>query len=129
MRLKIFRIYRNDPVQRLGLLAMAHLRPSTPMAGVEAVLGISPLDLFTQCISAQVAFRIQGRNKSSWDGIDQGHLRGHLFWCRKLLEQVNLGDGLTIGKRSIRDLFHDRWRVRWKHLHLLSNKVLTGQSQ
>ncbi len=95
-------------VQRLGLLAMAHVHRSTPTAGLEAVLGVMPLDLLAQCMAAQAAFRIRGRNWSNLDGIGWDHLRGHLFWSRRLLEQMNLGDGLEIGKGTIKDLSHDR---------------------
>ncbi len=52
-----------DRVQRLGLLAMAHGRHSTPTSGLEAILGVMPLNLLTQCVVVQVACRIQGQNQ------------------------------------------------------------------
>ncbi len=48
--------------------------------GLEAVLDVMPLDLYAQCMAAQAARRVRGRNQSRWDGIGCGHLRGHLFW-------------------------------------------------
>ncbi len=105
-----------DRVQRLGLLAMAHVHCSTPTAGLEVILGIMPLDLQAQCMAAQAACRVQGQNQSRWDGIGRGHLQGHLFWSNQLLEQVDLKDCANSNKRAIQDLFHDRWRECWKYL-------------
>ncbi len=102
-------------VQRLGLLAMAHVRRSTPTAGLEVILGVMPLDLHTQCVVALAVYRVWGRNQSRWDGIERGHLQGHLFWDNQLLEQVDMGDCANSNKRAIQGLFHDRWREHWKH--------------
>ncbi len=105
-----------DRVQRLGLLAMAHICRSTPTAGLEAILGIMPLDLHTQCVATQAACRIRGQNQDRWDGIGCGHLQGHLFWSKWLLEQVDLNDHTNFNKTAIKDLFCNRWRECWKHL-------------
>ncbi len=40
----------------------------------------------------------------------------HLFWSKRLREQVDLNDRTNFSKRAIKDLFHDRWREGWKHL-------------
>ena len=105
-----------DRVQRLGLLAMAHICHSTPTAGLEAILGVMPLNLHTQCVAVWAACRVWGQNQDRWDGIGHGHLRSHLFWSNQLLEQVDLNDCANFNKRAIPDLFHNRWRERWKHL-------------
>ncbi len=81
-----------DREQRLGLLAMAHVHHSTPTAGLEAILGIMPLNLHTQSVVVWAACRIQGQNQDRWDGIGHGHLQGHLFWSNRLLEQVDIND-------------------------------------
>ncbi len=78
-----------DRVQRLGLLAMAHICCSTPTAGLEAILDVMLLDLFAQCEAVQVVLRVQGRNQSSWDSISCSHLRGHL-WVDKTFKGVEL---------------------------------------
>ncbi len=65
-----------DWVKRLGLLAMTHICCSTPTAGLEAALDVMPLNLYAQCIAVQAVLRVWSRNKSSWDGIGLGHLRG-----------------------------------------------------
>ncbi len=104
-----------DRVQRLGLLATAYVCYSTPTAGLEVILGIMLLDLHTQCVAVQVACRIQGQNWDKWDCIGRSHLRGHLFWSKWLLENVDPNDH-SIFKRAIKDLSHDRWRECWKHL-------------
>ncbi len=69
-----------ERVQRLGLLAMAHVRHSTPTAGLEAILDVMLLDLFAQCVAVQVVLRVQDKNQHSWEGIRHGRLRGHFFW-------------------------------------------------
>ncbi len=51
-----------ERVQRLGLLTMAHVRHSTPTAGLEAILDMMPLELFTQCTAVQAVLRVWGRN-------------------------------------------------------------------
>ncbi len=75
-----------DRIQRLGLLAMAHVRQSTPTSGMEAALDMMPLDLYAQCAAVKAIARIRGRNSSYWDGIGCGRLRGHLFWGGKYYE-------------------------------------------
>ncbi len=100
---------------------MAHIRRSTPTAGLEVILGIMPLDLHTQCEVVQAACRIWGQNRDKWDGIGRGHLRGYLFWSKRLLEQVDLNDLANFNKRAIKDLFHNRWRECWKHFTPFKN--------
>ncbi len=105
-----------DRVQRLGLLAMAHVCCSIPTAGLEAILGVMPLDLHSQCVTVRAAYRVQGQNQNRWDGIGRGCLEGHLFWSNQLLKRVDMGDCANSNKRAIQDLFHDRWTECWKHL-------------
>ena len=111
-----------DRVQRLGFLAMAHVQCSTPTAGLEAILGVVPLDLHTQCVAAQAAYRIRGQNQDRWDGIGRGCLRGHLFWSNQLLNRVDMGDCVNSNKRAIQDLFHEKWRECWEHLNTCCQK-------
>ncbi len=101
-----------DRVLRLGL----HVCCSTPTAGLEAVLDVILFDLYAQCMAAQVAFRVQGRNQSRWDGIGHSHLWDHLFWSNKLLEQLDPDNDHSNRKRKIKDLFHNRWKEHLKHL-------------
>ncbi len=54
-----------DRVQRLDLLAMAHICCPTSTAGLEAILGITQLDLHTQCVAVQVACRIRVKTGTS----------------------------------------------------------------
>ncbi len=104
-----------DRVQRLGLLAMNHVHHSTPTAGLEAALDVMPFDLYAQCVAVQAVLRVQSRNQSSWDGISCSHLRGHLLWGDKILKGVEI-KGDNTDKRMIKDLFYDRWKMRWTHL-------------
>ncbi len=80
------------------MLAMAHVRRSTPTAGLEAILGVMPLDQHTQCVAVQAACRIRGRNRDKCHGTGCRHLRGHLL-------QVDLNDHATGG------LLLRRWRT------------------
>ncbi len=104
-----------DRVQRLGLLAMAHVRRSTPTAGMEAALDMMPLDLYAQCAAVKATIRIWGRNSSYWDGIGCGRLRGHLFWGGKILRGMDPVGDLT-EKWKVKDLFYDKWKTRWSDL-------------
>ena len=97
------------------MLAMTHVRCSTPTAGLEAALDVMLLNLYVQCIAVQAVLRVQSRNQSSWDGIGRNHLRGHLFWGDKILKGVEIKRDCT-DKREIKDLFYDRWKMRWTHL-------------
>ncbi len=81
-----------DRVQRLAFLAMSHICCTTPTAGLEALMDAVPLDLYVQCLGAQVLFRLQGRNSVRWDGVGVGSLRGHLHWQRDVLQRMNLED-------------------------------------
>ncbi len=40
-----------DCIQRLGIVGMAHIRRTTPTAGLEAILNLMPLDLHVQCMA------------------------------------------------------------------------------
>ncbi len=94
------------------MLAMTHVCHSTPTAGPEAALDVMSLDLYVQCKAVQAVLRVRSRNQSSWDGIGCGHLRGHLFWGDNILKGVEIM-GVCTDKREIKDLFYDRWKVRW----------------
>ncbi len=94
---------------------MTHVRCSTPTAGLEAALDVMLFDWYVQCMAVQAAPRIQSRNRSSWDGIGRGHLRGHLFWGYRILKGAEIKGDCT-DKREIKDLFYDRWKMRWTHL-------------
>ncbi len=100
-----------DRVQRLGLLAMAHVRRSTPTAGMEAVLDMMPLDLHAQYAAIKAIIRIRGGNRSCWDGIGCGCLRGHLFFEGKILRGVDLAGDHT-DKWKAKDFFYDKWKMR-----------------
>ncbi len=81
-----------DRGRRLGIVGMAHIRHTMPMAGLEAILNFMPLNLHVQCMAVQAALWVHSRNRAKWDGIGQGHLRGHLFWGKKHLERAGLRD-------------------------------------
>ncbi len=78
-------------------------------------LDVMPLDLYAQCTAVQAVLRVWSRNQSSWNDIGHGHLRGHLFGGDKILKGVEI-KGDRMDKREIKDLFYDRWKVRWTRL-------------
>ncbi len=55
---------------------MAHVQHSTPTAGLEVILDVTPLDLFMQCVAVQAVLKTLGRNHHSRDGIGCSCLRG-----------------------------------------------------
>ena len=112
-----------DRVQRLGSLAMAHMCCSSPTAGLEAILDAMLLDLIAQCVAVQTVLRVWGRNQSSWDGISCSHLRGHLLWGDKILKGVELKGDRT-DKGEIKDLFFDRWKMRWTRLSTCNKQTI-----
>ncbi len=67
-------------------------------------------------VATQAACRIRGRNRDRWDSIGQSHIQSHLFWSKRLLEQVDLNDCANLNKRVIKDLFRNRWRECWKDI-------------
>ena len=64
-------------VQRLTLLGMSHAMRSTPTAGMEAALGLVPLDLFVEALATKARLRVRDLNKDTWDGIGTGKSKGH----------------------------------------------------
>lgn len=73
-------------VQRHALLAMAPTLRSTPTAGMEAALGLLPLDLHVESEALKARIRTRDSVKDTWDGIGnkcKGHRR---TWDDKLGE-------------------------------------------
>ncbi|QQP55763.1 Uncharacterized protein FKW44_000207, partial [Caligus rogercresseyi] len=80
----------NDPTLR-----------STPTAGMEAVLGIIPLDLFLQAQATKSRWRTKHFLQDTWDGIgDLPKRRGHRFSSDKLLTQLQLNQSSDYIKGS-----------------------------
>jgi hypothetical protein len=46
-------------LQRMALSQIAHVRPSTPSAGLEVMYGVPPLDLFIQNCAQNAAIRVK----------------------------------------------------------------------
>ncbi len=61
-----------DRLQRLGMLAMTNMRQTTPTRGVEAIVGLMPLDLHIKSVETRTTLRVMGRNHPNWDGIGRG---------------------------------------------------------
>ena len=67
-------------VQRLAMITMGHFRRSTPTAGLEVILDLTPLNLHIK----QEALMALARNPCTpdWDGIGNGSARGHIAWIQ-----------------------------------------------
>ena len=79
-----------DRLQRLGMLAMTHMRRTTPTRGVEAIIGLMPLDLYIESMATRTTLRVMERNRPNWDGIGRGRLRGHLHQTLNTLKELEL---------------------------------------
>jgi ribonuclease HI len=64
-----------DRLQRLTLLSISHAMRSTPTAGMEVILGLSPLDLYAEAEAMKARVRTRRSLKDRWDGL--GSLKGH----------------------------------------------------
>ena len=76
-----------NKLQRKALLSMSASMRSTPTAGMEAVLGLIPLDLCAQEMGTQARLRTRTVLQDHWDGVGDkviGHRRHH----DKILERI-----------------------------------------
>ena len=73
-------------VQRLGLIMIAPMRPSTPTAGLELLTGVPPLDLQVQETAIQTSTRLN-LQPSGWSGVNKRNkLEGHIKWLQSQME-------------------------------------------
>ncbi len=82
------------------------MRRTTPTAGLEAILDLMPLELHALSTACNTAFRIREQNQKQWDGVGEGHLRGHLH-----------GLGGTLEKVGLKDIPSDKYIGRQLHKH------------
>ncbi|QQP37800.1 Uncharacterized protein FKW44_018195, partial [Caligus rogercresseyi] len=78
-------------IQRKVLLGMTQTLRSTPTSGLEAVLGITPLDLYIKEHATKSRWRTKFTLRDTWDGV--GNLprrRGHRFLSDKILDKLKL---------------------------------------
>jgi hypothetical protein len=65
-------------VQRLGMLLVAPMRQHSPTAGLEVILGVSPLNLYIQYLGARTCTRLSLK-PNQWSGRN-GNQLGHINW-------------------------------------------------
>ena len=73
-------IYKLSMLQRKAMLSMSSSMRSTPTAGMEAVLGLIPLDLYTHMMGTNARVRTRHIARDRWDGVGHsavGHRRQH----------------------------------------------------
>ncbi len=74
------------------MIGLTFMQRTTPTAGLEVILNLMPLKLHVLSTACSTAFRIRKQNQKWWDGIGEGHLRGHLHGLEGTLEKVGLKD-------------------------------------
>ena len=71
-------------VQRLGLIMIAPIRPSTSTCGLELITGVPPLDLLVQEI-AFLTFARLNLQPSGWSGFKKNK-EGHIKWLQSQMK-------------------------------------------
>ncbi len=90
---------RLSGLQRLALVAMTQPPRSVPTAGLEAMMGWTPLDLHVQETGLNTFSRLHKCFSPKWDHIGTGaRMRGHLgLWNRELSKQYPIGYPREVG--------------------------------
>ena len=70
-------------LQRQALLAITGSMRSTPTDGLEAILGVVPLELYTKNLATNARARTASLVRSDWDGL--GRFKGHQRWHDDIL--------------------------------------------
>eukprot|EP00096_Caligus_rogercresseyi_P006240 TRINITY_DN2254_c0_g1_i1.p1 TRINITY_DN2254_c0_g1~~TRINITY_DN2254_c0_g1_i1.p1 ORF type:complete len:273 (+),score=-11.16 TRINITY_DN2254_c0_g1_i1:268-1086(+) len=74
-------------------MSMTHTLRSTPTSGIEAVLGITPLDLYIQAHATKSRWRTKFFLRDTWDGVGNlSRRRGHRFVSDKILHRLQLNE-------------------------------------
>ena len=67
-------------IQRLALVCITSCFRSTPSVAMERIVNLTPIDLHLKTKACSTSHRIRNAfSRSNWDGIGQGHSRGHAF--------------------------------------------------
>ena len=74
-------------IQRKALLCIASAFPSTPTAGLEALLDVPPLHIFLRGEALKTAHRLQSRGQWKGTGRYFGNRKSHVEACNRLLSQ------------------------------------------
>ena len=75
-------------VQRLAMLNMAPTLRSTPTTGMEATLGLLPLDLFLEAEATMARLRTRATCNLTWDGLGQIKRRPHRRYYDEVLSGI-----------------------------------------
>ncbi len=77
-------------LQRKALLGMTSSMRSTPTQGLEAIMGMIPLDLHVGRLSLMARWRTRPTQPNTWDGRGQGKKKGHRRHHDALLQEIGL---------------------------------------
>ena len=75
-------------LQRKAMLSMTSSMRSTPTAGMEVVLGLTPLDLHAEELAVKTRLRTRYMLTDTWDGIGNTTKRGHRFLIDSTLRNI-----------------------------------------
>ena len=85
---------RLKSVQRKAMMLMTASMRSTPTDGMEAVLGLLPLDLQAQQEATKARLRLRHTSVDKWDGIGKKYI-GHRRWHDNILTELLRGENST----------------------------------
>ena len=90
-------------VQRQPLMSLAHSMRSTPTAGMEAILGIPPLDLHCQELALRAAHRLHLSQGWKDEGDVRAHRDFHLHDLKAILPPATVHPSLSLESIGSRD--------------------------
>ena len=94
-----------EKVQRAGLMAVTGAYPSTPTAGLEALLNIPPLPLFLRASATKAIYRMRTRGNWLGKGRHMGSRKSHIDRGNETQEELEISefpsDSLRINARNI----------------------------
>ena len=80
-------------IQRISLMCITGAMRSTPTAGMEAILGFTPLDIFTRGEAQKAKTRIQANELwTPWWGPRRVATGGHVKWLSKVCKALPILD-------------------------------------
>ena len=77
-------------LQRLACLPVTHLRHSTPTAGLEVTLNLTPLEFYIKELAIKTYLRIHEKLETNWSGETRTLDKGHIKWCKTFADDIGI---------------------------------------
>ena len=77
-------------LDRLGLLNIAQVAPSSPTKGLAVIHDVMPLEIFVKFCAVKTLSRLSGSFHSNWDNGNDASRKGHIKFWRDLAEAWEL---------------------------------------